>query len=259
MLDQKPATAPRNTGCVTANAPKSGPRTAAFTLVELLVVISIIVLLIGILLPSLGKSKEHARQAKCLSNNRQQAVAFIAWGDDNKSILPTADQTTRWKLDALYVLDKDVGFKLNTYGLVTNKKDGTTPVQGLDTVWICPSTTILPRLYIAGHATGVLHVDNYMIQTALPQAGKHPWGRAKKPTPTRVSDPTGPVTADHTRVDTGYFISNHIVSGGKPEGYNQSYNDGHATWIRADQLATTGLPSPKWDSGWPWYWTWFEE
>ena len=47
----------------------------AFTLVELLVVIAIIALLLAMLIPALNAARERARQAACLANVRQLAIA----------------------------------------------------------------------------------------------------------------------------------------------------------------------------------------
>ena len=61
---------------------------AAFTLVELLVVIGIIAILISILLPVLGRSRESARRVQCMSNLRQISTAFLMYCHENKDWFP---------------------------------------------------------------------------------------------------------------------------------------------------------------------------
>ncbi len=63
-------------------------RPRAFSLIELIVVIAIIATLIGIILPSLGASREASRRVKCLANLRSFGQAIAAYMNDSDTILP---------------------------------------------------------------------------------------------------------------------------------------------------------------------------
>jgi prepilin-type N-terminal cleavage/methylation domain-containing protein/prepilin-type processing-associated H-X9-DG protein len=63
-------------------------RCAAFTLVELLVVIGIIALLISILLPALSRAREASYQTQCLSNQRQVGLYLAMYANENRGFLP---------------------------------------------------------------------------------------------------------------------------------------------------------------------------
>lgn len=66
----------------------SQSRKRGFTLIELLVVVSIIALLISILLPSLKRARNQAKDVVCRSNMHQLGVMVHYYLDDNQDRLP---------------------------------------------------------------------------------------------------------------------------------------------------------------------------
>ena len=131
-------------------------RIAAFTLVELLVVIGIIAILITILLPVLNKAREYSRSIVCQSNERQLLMAVAMYAGENKGatpifppiqgIYPGTDGPTRslaYYMDVAGLVRFDVGpfWKyVSASSRIPNAPVGSSPTgEALWRVMNCPS------------------------------------------------------------------------------------------------------------------------
>ena len=93
-------------------------RRRGFTLIELLVVMVIIALLVGLLLPALGRAREEARKTQCRSNLRQIGLGMNIYCNDNKSWTPPA-----------YGEGTKVSGAAWTEGMTTRSRQGSTTSQ----------------------------------------------------------------------------------------------------------------------------------
>ncbi|OHB50324.1 MAG: hypothetical protein A2Y10_02690 [Planctomycetes bacterium GWF2_41_51] len=78
-----------------------------FTLVELLVVLSIIALLMGILMPALQAARRSAYRVGCKQNLHGCAVSFRMYLDENRNVMPYAIYLPSRTVDS----EKDMGLK----------------------------------------------------------------------------------------------------------------------------------------------------
>ncbi len=79
---------------------RHGAQPRGFTLVELLVVVSVIALLIALLLPAMSKAIFSARLAKCLSDKRQITLSAFLYGNDYKDRTPSDTDYPKWNSGA---------------------------------------------------------------------------------------------------------------------------------------------------------------
>ena len=104
-----------------------------FTLVELLVVISIIALLVSILLPALNKAREAAKLVVCATNEHQLGIAYIMYAQTHEWHITPGDHTVG---DLMWV----GGVPTNAGHLVVS---GELPLpSGPDAAIYCPSEKV---------------------------------------------------------------------------------------------------------------------
>jgi len=83
--------------------PVNSSRRAAFTLVEMLIVISIIGLLAALLFPVFARVRESARATSCSSNLRQLGLAFAQYTQDYGNRYPGTGAYQKWGSPSAWV------------------------------------------------------------------------------------------------------------------------------------------------------------
>ncbi|MFQ5461086.1 MAG: type II secretion system protein [Phycisphaerae bacterium] len=163
-------------------------RRRAFTMIDVVVVMAIIVLLLAILVPSLSHSRELARRVLCAGNLRQWGVATRFYRDDYNDYLPSEGTYTNLAKPHSWfnVLPPYLG--LPAYKDIERVDNAIKEFPSLH-VWICPSKN-LTDAFKSRSGKNQFH---YGLNQVLDGLGTAP--RVSSDTPGYVSDVDHPISA----------------------------------------------------------------
>jgi prepilin-type N-terminal cleavage/methylation domain-containing protein/prepilin-type processing-associated H-X9-DG protein len=202
------------------------PARDGFTLVELLVVIAIIAILVSILFPVFAQAREKARQASCLSNQRQLGMGFLQYFQDNDEMFPHVKGDSPWTMtlqpyikgqsllrcsdddSALWedtVKPRATSYSLNGYLAPGNSRD----TQGGNFPEIASIQRPASLIFLAESAK-TFGGNYFHAHVWNPPATGH-WNA---------------VTGRATDIDTDRHSG----------GFNATYLDGHAKWAKWEQV-----------------------
>jgi prepilin-type N-terminal cleavage/methylation domain-containing protein/prepilin-type processing-associated H-X9-DG protein len=195
--------------------PKTSARsraTAAFTLIEMLVVVAIISVLAALFLPVLGKGKSQARRVQCLANLRQLGIAVQLYWDDH------AGQAFRYR--------RTIGTDgaLYWFGWLGNGPEGSRsfdatqgalyPYLGANAVGLCPSLNYALQSFKL-KATGAAYGYGYNLQlsgrpddppVAIPSINA-PAQVAVLADAAQVNTFQPPASPDHPMLEEFYYVN----------------------------------------------------
>ena len=120
-------------------------RRAAFTLIELLIVIAIIAVLMGVLLPTLGQSRKASKALACAAQLRSIGQGLVLYNNDHKeAVIPSYNMTG---------INGGAGVPLDGWGPILDR-DGymTGSDAGKGNPFYCPETVDVPG--VASGQTG---------------------------------------------------------------------------------------------------------
>jgi prepilin-type N-terminal cleavage/methylation domain-containing protein/prepilin-type processing-associated H-X9-DG protein len=153
---------------------------AAFTLVELLVVITIIGMLVAMLLPAVQAAREASRRSQCANNMRQLSLAVLNYESSHK-LLPPAGiaQVTKDKVFDIDVFNPFAGTRFSWIVEVLpfleeqalyDKFDHSKQIPFQDQN---PQATSLPKLLCPSDEAGPRHYDYREVRVAVCAKGNY--------------------------------------------------------------------------------------
>jgi prepilin-type N-terminal cleavage/methylation domain-containing protein len=192
---------------------------AAFTLVELLVVIGIIALLISILLPAISRAREQSNRTQCLVNLRSLGQAMVLYANQYRDRLPNTNPPST-----------PSDYAGTNYVLIALNRD----FVRAPSVFHCPSdsdpvqTSIDTGDYVPENSARTSY-DFYSVW----------WAPEKGPKLARIRQAPLAWDLNVNPLQLGAAGQNHGASGG-----NVLIADGSVAWQRAKEWDNSNWPAP---------------
>jgi prepilin-type N-terminal cleavage/methylation domain-containing protein len=123
---------------------RDGSRCPAFTLVELLVVISIIAMLLAVLMPALGKARDQGKKTICKSNVHGLGLATLLYLQSNDNAFPAPAGSNKYSYDWYGALSKYTGVTENDLDRGAKRKHN---------IFVCPASNYVSRQPYRDYAT----------------------------------------------------------------------------------------------------------
>lgn len=149
----------RSADFVSKNRPIS-----AFSLIELIVTISIIGVIAAIAFPAIQRARLAADQAACASNMRQLGVAMLTYANDHDMTLPETSHTAAVGRTWIYALSEYLG-EVDAVRICPADPKGDQRLAAGGTSYILNSFLFVPQMDPFGNTTGeptnhLLAIDN---------------------------------------------------------------------------------------------------
>jgi len=202
-----------------------------FSLIEMLVVISVIALLIAILLPVLSDARESAVTAECLSNKGQIATGLQSYAVDNDGMFPA-------RAPVGYGYPHQM--RRTTNGKYDLNEPFIDPYIGDRAYLFCPGLPTTTDDLNDNWATSQYHVYPSSVNWIVP-----------RPDLSMLDTITGdaPLWSCFARIKSGLYTTHgRINNPEEPDGMLTAYSDGSAAWV--DWQETEGY----WQYGEIHYW-----